>query len=133
MIEQNENTVQEVSSKKWSVTASFYLILAVSLFLYDYLVIQITKYRHVVSLGLIVFSGFIAYPLFITYVVFGLFSILYWIINRKVNRIRAAIPMLIVFVTLIIYIFYVVFVAQYINGGGSWYNFIIYEIDKLLG
>ena len=132
MSEQKENTVRDVSKKKWSVIASLYSVWASIFFLCDYLYIILTKYRRAIPLGLIVGVGFLSYIFIPIYITIGLCSIPYWLLNRKKTPIRAAIPSLIVCTTLIIYFLYIIFITPHIDGSGYWYNFILFlfEIER---
>ena len=132
MSEQKDNTDRKLSGKKWSVVASLYTVWAFLFFLFDYLYILLTRYRRAVPLGLIVGVGFISYFLIPMYLIAGFCSIIYWLKNHKKTPIRAAIPPLIVCGTLIIYVLYVIFIVPHINGGGYFYRFILFEIERWL-
>jgi len=131
MSEQNCNVVQNTPTKKWSITASIYTFFAVTFFLWEYGYTLLTKYRRAAPLGLIMGAGILSYPVFFTYVIVALCSIPYWIVNRRKSPIRAVMPILIVCISLIIYVLYVVFITPHIDGGGIWYHFILFEIERL--
>jgi len=130
MSEQNNNIVQRASKRRWSVTASIYIVWALTFFLSEYLYILLTIHRRGVPLGLIMGVGLLSYFVIPAYIIIGLCSIPYWIINRKANSIRAAIPLFIVCATVILYVLYVIFAVPHINGGGAFYRFILYEIER---
>jgi len=119
MSEQSNNIVQKATKKRWSVAASIYIVWALTFFLYEYLGILLTIHRTGVPLGLIMGVGFLSFFAIPAYIIVGLCSIPYWIINRKANSIRAVIPLLIVCITLIVYVLYVIFAVPHINGGGG--------------
>ena len=130
MSEQKDSTDRKLSKKNWSVIASLYTVWAFLFFFFDYLDILLTRYRSAVPLGLILGAGFISYFLIPMYLIVGFCSILYWLKNRKKTPIRAAIPSLIVCVTLIAYVLYVIFIVPNIDGGGYFYRFILFEIER---
>ena len=130
MSEQNNNSDRKISSKKWSVISSLYAVWAFFLFLSDFLYVLLTRYRRTVPLGVFVGLGVLSYFFIPLYLIAGLCSIPYWVRNRKKTPIRAAIPLIIVCVTLIVYVLYVIFIAPHIDGAGILYRFILFEIER---
>ena len=130
MSERSCAIVQNAPTKKWSVVDLLYTFFAVTFFLWDYGCILLTKYRRAAPLGLIVGVGFLQYFAFLVYVIVALCSIPYWIMNRKKAPARAATPISIVCVELIVYALYVIFIAPHIDGGGVWFRFILFEIER---
>ena len=130
MSDQNKNTVQESSKKKWSFAASIYTVWASTFIIYEYLYILLTKYRKAAPLGMILLVGFLSLFIIPIFIIIALCSIPYWLKNRKKDPVRAVIPLLIVCITMTLYTLYFFFVAPHIEGSGLFYNYIIFEIMR---